>query len=311
MTRMGFESKWCRWVEACLKSSLVSILVNGSSLEEFGVEKGIVRGVRVGSNQVMVSHLQYADDIIFFGEWNSENVKALMSILRCFEEVLGLQVNFNNSKLYGLGVSDEELGSMASGMGCDIVDKFKNCLADWKAKTMSFGGRLTLVKLVLDSLPLYYFSMFRVPASVLKNLERIRKNFFWGGIGDGKKISWVKWNSIPASFEDRGLNMGSLRAENLALLGKWWWRFRTEGGGFWVKVIKSIHGACGAWVIYWGRGVWHNIMKCGIEINGLGLEFTSSCLGVLDDGKNVRFWEDRWIDYRRLRNRFPRFLHLD
>ncbi|GJW19195.1 RNA-directed DNA polymerase, eukaryota, reverse transcriptase zinc-binding domain protein [Tanacetum coccineum] len=120
MTRMGFESKWCRWVEACLKSSLVSILVNGSSLEEFGVEKGIVRGVRVGSNQVMVSHLQYADDIIFFREWNSENVKALMSILRCFEEVLGLQVNFKNSKLYGLGVSDEELGSMASGMGCDI-----------------------------------------------------------------------------------------------------------------------------------------------------------------------------------------------
>ncbi|GKD75092.1 reverse transcriptase domain, reverse transcriptase zinc-binding domain protein [Tanacetum coccineum] len=218
MTMMGFESKWCGWVEACLKSSSVSILVNGSPLEEFGVEKGvrqgdplapflfilaakglnvimieavekgIFRGVRVGSDQVMVSHLQYADDTIFFGEWNSENAKALMSILRCFEEVSGLRVNFNNSKLYGLGVSDEELGSMASGMGCDIgefsftylglpigenmsrvnawkpvVDKFKNCLADWKAKTMSFGGRLTLVKSVLGSLPLLPPSHIKCP----------------------------------------------------------------------------------------------------------------------------------------------------
>ncbi|GJV62404.1 hypothetical protein Tco_1468504 [Tanacetum coccineum] len=172
MTRMGFESKWCGWVEACLKSSSPSILVNGSPLEEFGVKKGVRQAVE------------------------KENAKALMSILRCFEDVLGLRVNFNNSKLYGLGVSDEELGSMASGMGCDIgeflftylglpigenisrvnawkpiVDKFKNCLANWKAKTMSFGGRLTLVKSVLGSLPLYYFSMFRVPTSVLKNLE--------------------------------------------------------------------------------------------------------------------------------------------
>ncbi|GKC44504.1 transposon TX1, partial [Tanacetum coccineum] len=71
-----------------------------------------------------------------------------------------------------------DLTDMARWMGCDIgeflftylglpigenmrrvnawtpvVEKFKKRLADWKAKTMSFGGRLTLVKLVLGSLP--------------------------------------------------------------------------------------------------------------------------------------------------------------
>ena len=57
---------------------------------------------------------------------------------------------------------------------------------------MSFGGRLTLVKSVLGSLPLYYFSMFRVPLSVLNALESVRKKFFWGGLGEGKKMVWVK-----------------------------------------------------------------------------------------------------------------------
>ena len=152
---------------------------------------------------MVVSHLQYADDTIFFGEWNRDNAKALMCILKCFEEVSGLRVNYNKSKLYGVGVSESELSDMARWMKCGIgdfpftylglpigenmrkvgawngvVEKFKKRLTEWKAKTLSFGGRLTLVKSVLGSLPLYFFSMFRVPLSVIKLLERVRKNFF-------------------------------------------------------------------------------------------------------------------------------------
>ncbi|GKC47095.1 protein chromatin remodeling 4, partial [Tanacetum coccineum] len=62
-----------------------------------------------------------------------------------------------------------------------VVEKFKNRLADWKAKSMSFGGRLTLVKSVLESLPFYYFSMFRVPLS---------EN--GGGGSKGKGSLWVR-----------------------------------------------------------------------------------------------------------------------
>ncbi|GJY92863.1 putative RNA-directed DNA polymerase, partial [Tanacetum coccineum] len=298
--RMGFGTKWYRWVETFLRSSTMSVLVNGSPSEEFGlergvrqgdplspflfilaakglnaivseaVEKGIFTGVKVGENKVVVSHLQYADDTIFLGEWNKDNAKSRMCILKCFEEVSGLRVNYNKSKLYGIGVEDRELSDMARWMGCGIgefpfmylglsigenmrrindwkvmVDKFKSRLADWKAKTMSFGGRLTLVKSVIGSLPLYYFLMFRVPLSVIKQLERIRKKFFWGGAGEGNKLSWVKWEFVIASFGLGGLNIGSLRAKNLALLGKWWWRFKNEGRNLWVNVIKSIHGASG------------------------------------------------------------------
>nr|GEY06840.1 putative RNA-directed DNA polymerase, eukaryota, reverse transcriptase zinc-binding domain protein [Tanacetum cinerariifolium] len=86
------------------------------------VEKGIFKGVVVGENKVSISHLQYADDTIFFGEWNKENAKTLMCILKCFEESFGLKVNYSKSKVYGIDVTDRELLDMARWMGCGIGD---------------------------------------------------------------------------------------------------------------------------------------------------------------------------------------------
>ncbi|GJW34611.1 RNA-directed DNA polymerase, eukaryota, reverse transcriptase zinc-binding domain protein [Tanacetum coccineum] len=58
------------------------------------------------------------------------------------------------------------------------------------------GGRLTLVKSVMGSLPLYYFSIFRAPSKILSLLESIRGRFFWGGSAEDQKISWVVWKQI-------------------------------------------------------------------------------------------------------------------
>ena len=43
----------------------------------------------------------------------------------------------------------------------------------------------------------------------------------------------------------------------------------------------------------------------------IGIDFTDSCVGELGDGRDIRFWEDRWVDNTRLRDRFPRLFHLD
>ena len=58
-------------------------------------------------------------------------------------------------------------------------------------------------------------------------------------------MAWVKWERVISSFEDGGLNIGSLKVKNLALLGKWWWRFRNERDALWCRLIKSIHGLDG------------------------------------------------------------------
>ncbi|GKD72638.1 hypothetical protein Tco_1330920, partial [Tanacetum coccineum] len=65
---------------------------------------------------------QEGDDTIFFGEWNKENAKSLMCILKCFEEVYGLRVNYNKNKLYGVGVNEVELRDMARWMRCGVSE---------------------------------------------------------------------------------------------------------------------------------------------------------------------------------------------
>ncbi|XP_071700540.1 uncharacterized protein [Rutidosis leptorrhynchoides] len=80
------------------------------------------------------------------------------------------------------------LSSIMRSMGWSpVFDKFKKRLADWKAKSISYGGRLTLIKAVLSSLPQYYFSLFKAPVSVIKDLEGSgRDTSFWNDkwIGD-------------------------------------------------------------------------------------------------------------------------------
>ena len=55
--------------------------------------------------------------------------------------------------------------------------------------------------------------------------------------------------------------MGSLKALNLALLTKRWWRYKIERDALWRQVIKSIHGDHGANPIGKMPGTWRNILK--------------------------------------------------
>lgn len=50
---------------------------------------------------------------------------------------------------------------------------------------------------------------------------------------------------VLSGVEHGGLGIGSLKAQNQALLVKWWWRFRTSNSCIWLEVIKSIYGSDG------------------------------------------------------------------
>ena len=66
-----------------------------------------------------------------------------------------------------------------------IVEKMEKSLALWKAKVLSRAGRLTLIKAVLNNLPMYYVSIFKIPKKVALKIIKLQRNFFW--TGDDKK----------------------------------------------------------------------------------------------------------------------------
>ncbi|GKE03806.1 putative RNA-directed DNA polymerase, eukaryota, reverse transcriptase zinc-binding domain protein [Tanacetum coccineum] len=67
------------------------------------------------------------------------------------------------------------------------------------ANLLSIGDRSTLVKAVLGSIGIYYMSIFKVPESILSDIEILRAKFFWGGDAESKRMSWIKWERVLAS----------------------------------------------------------------------------------------------------------------
>ena len=242
--------------------------------------------------------------------------------------------------LSGINVHPNELSRVASMVGCKeaklpfvylgvpigasmkkesswktLLHKFRRKLSSWKARHISYGGKLTLCKTVLGSLGTYLFSLYKVPSTVLKKLERIRKKFFWGATEDKVKISWVAWDQILNSKDKGGLGIGSLKAQNVALLTKWWWRFRLEKVSLWKRVIMALYGDQGNLgccnEAHKRYGTWDNIASISLEADKVNLPLNSLFSKSLGNGSDTKFWMEPWCDNIPLEVRFPRLAALD
>lgn len=130
-------------------NSNMSILVNGSPMEEFKdgrglrqgdplspflytivaegmvgimrklMERGEFQGFRI-NEQVSYEILQFADDTILVGEGSWINYWATKVLLCGFEMVSGLRVNIWKSKLYGIGVDDFFLQAASQFLCCKL-----------------------------------------------------------------------------------------------------------------------------------------------------------------------------------------------
>nr|KAJ0216202.1 hypothetical protein LSAT_V11C300102750 [Lactuca sativa] len=102
-----------------LSPFLFIIAMEGLHIDmEDAVSEGVFKGAQLEPHDLAISHLFYADDAIFLGEWNENNVHNLIRVLRCFYLVSGLNLNLSKSSLYGVGVSRSEISNLASFTGC-------------------------------------------------------------------------------------------------------------------------------------------------------------------------------------------------
>jgi hypothetical protein len=101
-------------------------------------------------------------------------------------------------------------------------------MAGWKKLYLSKGGWLTLIKSTLSNLPTYYLSLLPVPMSVAKRIEKIQRDFLWGGMGDDQKLHLVSWNQICRPLRAGDLGIRNVHKFNQALIGKWLWRYASH-----------------------------------------------------------------------------------
>ena len=68
-----------------------------------------------------------------------------------------------------------------------VIRNIENRLASWKVRLLSRAGRLTLIKSVLNSLPVYFMSLFQMPKTVAAKIVKLQRRFFWGGTAGESK----------------------------------------------------------------------------------------------------------------------------
>ena len=175
-------------------------------------DDGQIRGVISNLLDDGLSILQYADDTIIFIDHDLEQAKNLKLLLCAFEQVSGLKIKFHKSEIFCYGAAQEMQDIYTDIFGCNageypfrylgipmhhrqllnsdwgkVEERFEKKLSSWKAKYLSYGGRLVLLNSVLNRLPMFMMSFLEIPKGVLKNLDHFRSRFFWQGSSDKHK----------------------------------------------------------------------------------------------------------------------------
>ena len=135
----------------------------------------------------------------------------------------------------------------------------------------------------------------------------MQRDFLWSGVGEGKRDHLVSWDIVCNPKAKGGVGFGKISIRNLALLGKWLWRYPRKGSTLWHQVILSIYGSHG-WdantiVRWWYRCPWKAIAQ-------VSREFSKFTRFVVGDGEIIRFWEYLWWGYQPLRVQYPRLFRV-
>nr|GEX19472.1 RNA-directed DNA polymerase, eukaryota [Tanacetum cinerariifolium] len=248
----------------------------------------------IGSIYKIIAKILTNSLINVLGDIVSEMQSAFVAGRRILD---GLKINLCKSKIMGVNVEGSYVNQAAVKLGCqvltspviylgtkvggtmsrvqawqEVMEKVKTRLSKWKMKMLSVGGRLTLLKSVLGSIPIFHMSIFRVPSKVLQILESIRGRFFNGHEIGSKKVGLM----IKVITAIHGVN-GNVNSSG----GK-------VGRSCWLAIVDEVRA----------------LHKKGVYV----FDFMNLKLG---NGEMVKFWLDRWFEGGILKDLFPRMFALE
>ncbi|XP_026451484.1 uncharacterized protein LOC113351764 [Papaver somniferum] len=294
----GFNDDFCELIQQCISTTQLPDMLNGSPCDTFTPTRGIrqgdplspyifilameflsrqlttakqdnkIKGIKVASLSAAINHLLFADDCLIFTQENVTSVNNLLELLHNFSSQSG-QEAFKS-----------------------IKDNFESRFNSWSSTSLSQAGRGTMIKHVINVVPIYQMGTFKMPANLLKQLTTIERKFFWG-YHNNRGHNPISWMNVCRPTEMGGLAFRDLEKLNLALLTKLAWRIRNELNTLMAQTLSSKY--------FRSRDLLHqhiSVDSFSYTWNGIlkGLEIVrQNYFMEINNGKKTRIWRDRWI----------------
>lgn len=87
-----------------------------------------------------------------------------------------------------------------------IMEKIKK-MRFFTINTLSQANKAEMIKSMIMPQSFYWFQAFKLPASIVYQIERTIRNFLWKGTGEKKYTIQPDWKQICSTKEERGLGM--------------------------------------------------------------------------------------------------------
>jgi ribonuclease HI len=173
-----------------------------------------------------------------------------------------------------------------------LKDRIWKRINSWRGRALSRAGKEIMIKSVLQAIPSYVMSVYVIPDSIIRDIERMLNSFWWGGGAHNKGIRWLAWDRMTHSKATGGLGFRDLHTFNLAMIAKQSWNIMTKPHTLVARLYKARyfpnstlfdsnigHNPSYAW-----RGIWKARQ---VLMNG--------CRWSIGNGKNIKVMSDPWL----------------
>lgn len=290
-----------------------------SSLLQQAGKVGGLTGVPISIGIIRILHLLFADDSLVFCRANLRNGgKSMIEILSLHEHASGQQVNQGKTAVFfSRNTCREDRTTILQGSGVCPVQQYEsylglpaligrsrvstfNVLKDriwkrihgWQDKFLTHAGKEILIKAIIQALPTYTMSVFRLPKTITKDINTMMSRFWWGHKDSSHKMAWMAWKGMGRSKKMRGLGFRELDSFNVALLAKQGWRIINFPDSLVARVYQAKYFLGGSFL---GSTLGRNLSFIWRSIWNAKSLIQDGMMWRIGDGKNVRIWNDKWV----------------
>uniref|UniRef100_A0A803NT31 Reverse transcriptase domain-containing protein n=1 Tax=Cannabis sativa TaxID=3483 RepID=A0A803NT31_CANSA len=226
-----------------------------------------LHGLQFGNLDSRLTHLLFADDSLIFLDATIEEGNVLAEVLRTYSTLSGQCINFNKSNLcVGRKISHMEGQRLATSLAVTFIEnhtkylglpafvgrnkkeafgviqnKVWEKLQGWKIGLFSQAGREVLIKSIIQAIPVYLMSSFRMTKGLIREIQALIARFWWGSTETKHQIHWGDWEKLCIDKWSGGMGFRNLEDFNQALLAKQGWKLVTNLDSLFAQVLKALY----------------------------------------------------------------------